>query len=81
MFLSHTKEMFKKMNHIHPIGKNEGLVDDLGAEVSKFSRKWFPWYQPVTVWFVKAKPKIWRSWCKNKILRAPRSKLKLSRKL
>ena len=34
MFLSHTKEMFKKMNHIHPIGKNEGLVDDLGAEVS-----------------------------------------------
>ena len=34
MFLSHTKEMFKKMNHIHPIGKNEGLVDDLGAEVT-----------------------------------------------
>merc|ERR1712033_120110 len=33
MFLSHTKEMFKKMNHIHPIGKNEGLLDDLGAEV------------------------------------------------
>ena len=26
--------MFKKMNHVHPIGKNEGLVEDLGAEVS-----------------------------------------------
>ena len=35
MFLSQTKEMFKKMNHVHPIGKNQGLVEDLGAEVSK----------------------------------------------
>jgi len=33
MFLSQTKEMFKKMNHVHPIGKNQGLVEDLGAEV------------------------------------------------
>ena len=35
MFLSQTKEMFKKMNHVHPIGKNQGLLEDLGAEVSK----------------------------------------------
>ena len=38
MFLSHTKEMFKKMNHVHPIGKNQGLLDDLGAEVSYTSK-------------------------------------------
>lgn len=35
MFLSQTKEIFKKMNHVHPIGKNQGLVEDLGAEVSE----------------------------------------------
>ena len=38
MFLFHTKEMFKKMNHVHPIGKNQGLLDDLGAEVSYTSK-------------------------------------------
>ena len=33
MFLSHTKEMFKKMNHVHPAGQTKGLVEDLGVEV------------------------------------------------
>jgi len=33
LFLSQTKEIFKRMNHIHPTGENKRMVEDLGSEI------------------------------------------------
>ena len=33
LFLSMSKEEFRKMNHVHPVGETRAIIEDLGAEV------------------------------------------------
>ena len=33
LFLSMSKEEFRKMNHVHPVGDTRAIIEDLGAEV------------------------------------------------